>query len=103
MRTYRLALILVAFLAVPFSIRAEEPPQVPQEQKAKLADLQQQAAGYQRSIAALQEKLDVVTMEYGRTVQAIQAAQPAYDLTPQMTYVPKPKPDAKPEKSEGKP
>ncbi len=80
--------------------RAEEKvadvvPQVSQEMKAKVADLQQQAAGYQRAIAVLQEKLDAVTMEYGRTMQSLQNAQPGYELTPQLIYKAKPKPDDK--------
>jgi hypothetical protein len=51
------------------------------------ASIHAQRTGYAIAIAALQEKLDAVNAELGRTVQRLQTANPGYELGPGLTYV----------------
>lgn len=95
-------LLFAATVSAQAPATNDDPPPVPVEARQKIAALVADANAYTKSIAALQEKLDAVTMEYGGTIKAIQAQAPAgYELDAQrIEYVkkpPEPKPEPKPE------
>ena len=67
----------------------EAVPEVPADVKSYLISLQTRGDGVEFAISVLQKEVDGITAEKSRIVAKLQAAQPGYELTPQLTYVKK--------------
>ena len=69
---------------------AEKPPEVPQQVREAIGQMQLVASGHQRSIAVLQKEIDAINAEYSRLLPQLQV--PGWTLDQRTLTYTKPEP-----------